>query len=112
MKYLDDVKVIKDNDEYKKEGVYLGMVGTIIFAEIRYNSFYVAFNTNNEKSLYKTCCIKIEDLQLVKDNDSSDEIILEDLPKHNPNWWCKVENGYILNLKGERKNKIPHNYDS
>ena len=40
------------------------------------------------------------------------EDILEDLPDHDPAWWCKVEDGYILNLKGERKNKIPYDYNS
>ena len=42
----------------------------------------------------------------------NDEDILEDLPAHNPDWWCRVEDGYILNLKGERKNKIPYDYNS
>jgi len=37
---------------------------------------------------------------------------LEDLPGNDPNWWCKVEDGYITNLKGERKNKIPYDYNS
>ena len=26
--------------------------------------------------------------------------------------WCKVEDGYIINLKGEKKNKIPFDYES
>ena len=26
------------------------------------------------------------------------EQILQDLPKQNPKWWCKVEDGYIINL--------------
>ena len=42
----------------------------------------------------------------------TDEAILEDLPNHDPEWWCKVEDGYIWNLKGEKKNKIPYDYDS
>lgn len=49
---------------------------------------------------------------LVASRGPSDEDILEDLPGHDPAWWCKVEDGYILNLKGERKNKIPYDYDS
>lgn len=35
-----------------------------------------------------------------------DEVILSDLPGYDPNWLCKVEDGYIKNLKGEKKNKI------
>ncbi len=112
MKYLDDVQLINERDEYKKEGLTVGMIGTIINAEIRDTAFFVVFHTNDEKDWYKTCNIKIVDLQLKKDNNCSDKTILEDLPKQNPNWWCKVENGYILNLKGERKNKIPYDYNS
>ncbi len=56
--------------------------------------------------------VVIEDLELVRSANMSDEVILEDLPKHDPRWWCKVENGYILNLKGEKKNKIPYKYNS
>lgn len=43
MKLLDDVKVIKDNEEYKKSNVYSGMIGTIIDAEIRDNYFHLIF---------------------------------------------------------------------
>ena len=57
--------------------------------------------------------IKIEDLELVRKNpDISDESILDSLPANNPAWWCKVEDGYILNLLGNKKNKIPYDYDS
>ena len=58
------------------------------------------------------CEIKIKDLELVKDNGFTDKELLESLPVNNPEWWCKVENGYIVNLKGEKKNKIPYDYDS
>ena len=40
------------------------------------------------------------------------EFILNDLPQNNPKWWCKVEDGYILNLLGEKKNKEPYKYHS
>ena len=40
--------------------------------------------------------IFIEDLDLVRDGDSSEAEILEKLPKNNPKWWFKVEDGYIL----------------
>ena len=52
------------------------------------------------------------ELELVEDNKCSDDIILESIPRHNKDWWCKVEGGYIVNLKGERKNKIPYDYNS
>ena len=42
--------------------------------------------------------------------DVTDEDILDALPLHNPEWGCKVEDGYILNLKGERLNKYAYNY--
>ena len=47
---------------------------------------------------------------LVNNYDESE--LLRDLPNHNPKWWCKVENGYIMNLLGEKKNKIPYQYNS
>ena len=49
----------------------------------------------------------VGDIETVEDGHYTDEIILKDLPKQNPKWWCKVENGYIINLLGEKKNKIP-----
>ena len=51
--------------------------------------------------------IKIKDLELEEDSMFSEKEILEDLPKQTPKWWCKVEDGYIMNLLGEKKNKIP-----
>jgi len=123
MKFLDDVSVIEDRDSYKINGVIKGMEGTIIDAEIRDNCFHVIFvdpKTKNPNFNYENddwdddilCSIKIEDLKLVKDNGCSDEWILDAIPKNNPQWWCKVEDGYITNLKGERKNKIPYDYNS
>lgn len=126
MKFLDDVKVIVDRKEYSEEGVHKGMIGTIIDAEIRFDCFHVAFIDERvqdkefmsiEENIYKLeddilCPIKIKDLKLIKDNKCSDEWILDAIPLHNKDWWCKVEDGYITNLKGERKNKIPYDYDS
>ena len=56
--------------------------------------------------------IKIEYLELVKDNNTSDDLILEEIPKNNPKWWCKVEYGFITNLLGEKKNQTPYDYNS
>ena len=128
MRVGDDVKVINDNEKYAQEGVYKGMIGYINMPEIRDNSFMVTFideNFNmheddpewfeehfNELKDDIFCIIKIEDLELVKEGDATDEMILEELPKNNPKWWCKVEDGYIMNLLGEKKNKIPYDYNS
>ena len=122
MKLLDDVKVI--NDKYKNEGISMGMIGTIIDADIKWNSFYVCFqdpritdknfmsNEENFKLLKNDicCAIKIEDLELVKDGNCTDETIKNSLPENHKDWWCKVENGFIINLDGKKKNKIAYNY--
>ena len=112
MKYLDKVKLTVDRDRYKKDNVFKGEIGIIWLPEIRENEFYVAFETGNQKDRYKYSCIKIEDLELVEYSGCSNEDILDGIPKNNPKWWCKVEGGYILNLLGEKKNKIPYDYNS
>ena len=112
MKYLDKVKLIKKRNEYADNNVSVGEIGTIFEAEIRDNSFFVIFDNKSEYKWYKDCIIKIQDLELVEEGNVTDEEILETLPKNNPKWWCKVENGYIMNLLGEKKNKIPYDYNS
>ena len=49
---------------------------------------------------------------MIKNNNYSDDLIFDALPSPDKRWWYKVENGYIINFLGERKNKIPYNYDS
>ena len=126
MKMLDDVKVIKDRDEYRKENIFAGMIGTIIDAEIRFGEFFVCFQDqrtldrefmSKEENIFKLkndICIpiKIEDLELVEDAGTTDKTIKNAMPKYNTRWWCKVEDGYITNLNGERKNKVPYDYNS
>lgn len=128
MKIYDDVMVIIDKETYSKNGVFKGMVGYICMPEIRDESFMVCFTDENFKKHEndpewleahydeleddKFAIIKIEDLKLVRDRKTSNESILNELPKHNPKWWCLVEDGYIMNLLGERKNKIPFDYNS
>lgn len=109
MKYLDKVKVLND---YGESNIFKGEVGTIFDAEIRDGCFHVIFNTNHKNDWYKYGVIKIEDLLVVEESSTTDEQILEELPLNNPKWWCKVEGGYILNLLGEKKNKIPYDYNS
>ena len=124
MKLLDDVKVI--NDKYKNEGISRGMIGTIIDADIRWDSFYICFQDQrvydekfmkNKENIFdlkddKCCAIKIEDLELVKNGNCSDETIKNSLPKNHKDWWCKVEDGFIVNLKGKKKNNIAYDYKS
>lgn len=112
MKFLDEVRISRINESYKKKGINTKMTGTIIEAAIRGNEFLIVFVAKNMYDDDIIIPIKITDLELVKDNNTSDDIILEDLPKNNPKWWCKVENGYIMNLLGEKKNKIPYDYNS
>ena len=124
MKLLDDVRVINDN--YQDQGIRKGMVGTIIEAEIRWDSFFVNFQDqrvydkafmSKEENVFRlkddVCFgIKIKDLELVKDNQCADEMIRKSLPESYKDQWCKVENGYIVNLSGKRKNRIAYNYNS
>lgn len=127
MKYLDKVKLINDKD-YVNLGLKYGRIGRIISAEIRDDEFYVNFIDENfyqhkdDKSWFEkhmkelkddiSIPIKIKDLELLEESDISDNDLLEAIPKNNPSWWCKVENGYIVNLLGEKKNKTPYNYNS
>lgn len=124
MKFLDEVKVINNN--YAKYGITEGMIGTIIDADIRWDTFYVSFEDQrlydkefmkikeNIFHLNKDICIgvKISDLTVLKESKIGNKEILENLPEKHKNTWCKVENGFILNLSGERKNKIAYKYDS
>ena len=107
MKLYDKVKIIRMDSEYKKDIEFLK--GTIIQPEIRDERFYVAFS-KGEGYLYQD--VKINDLEVVEEGWGTDEVILEELPQKNPKWWCKVEDGFILNLLGEKKNKIPYDYNS
>lgn len=124
MKFLDNVRVLNTN--YEKKGITKGMIGTIIDADIRWNSFYVNFQDQRvfdkdfmkkEENIFKLnndiCLgIKIKDLEVVNSSNIDNNVIYENLPEKHKDWWCKVEDGYITNLKGKKKNKIPYDYDS
>lgn len=105
MKYLDEIEVITDN--YEKFGIPKGAKGTIIMPEIRNQCFECELDCSVE-----IFPIKIKDLKVISESQIEDSIILNDLPTNEPKWWCKVEDGYIINLLGERKNKEQYNYDS
>lgn len=109
MKYLDEVKVL--TDKYLDEGVSKGAIGTIIFSWLRNDKYEVVFSHRDGRD-YAQILIHVSELEVVRSSNMTDKDILEDLPGNDPNWWCKVEDGYILNLKGERKNRIPYDYNS
>ncbi len=108
MKYLDRVRVL--TDDYEQYGIYKGDEGHIMNPEIRYGTFL--FYRENPETLADDAdaSIRIQDLEVVESSDATDEDILDALPLHDPEWGCKVEDGYILNLKGERLNKYAYNY--
>ena len=108
MKYLDEI--IITTDKYEKDGIPKGTKGVIISSEIRGKHFLCELSNVSSYNELSTICI--EDMEVTNDFNIDDETILNDLPLHDPHWWCKVEDGYILNLLGERKNKIPYDYDS
>ena len=108
MKLYDSIIILNDN--YISQGIKKGTKGAIVHAPIRGSSFLVElFDVEEELPLYS---IKIKDMEVTKESDITDEDILEDLPTPDPRWWCKVEDGYILNLLGERKNKVAYDYNS
>ena len=124
MKLLDEIKVVNDN--YKDNGITQGMIGTIIEADIRWNSFYVCFQDqrvydkefmkiqDNIFKLKKDIClgIKISDMEVVRESSVDNNEIYNNLPENHKDCWCKVENGFIVNLKDEKKNSIPYCYNS
>lgn len=110
MKYFDRVRVISDG--YEDHGIYKGDEGHILNAEIRGGCF--DFYRENPLTLEDdaNAPVRIEDLEVVESSDMTDKEILEALPLKNPAWWCKVEDGYIINLKGEKLNTVPYKYNS
>ena len=109
MKLYDRIEII--TDAYEKQGIKRGTLGAIVFPEIRDDTFGVEL-FNLPKGVYELQSIKIQDLKVIEESKITDEAILEELPLNNPAWWCKVEDGYIINLLGEKKNKIPYDYNS
>ena len=120
MNLFDNVKVLESRQIYSEREIYKGMIGTIIDAEIRGRTFNLIFTDPTpftEETMYSIkpdiiCAIYIKDLEVVEESDCTDDYLLINLPKQNPKWFCKVEDGYIINLLGEKLNKIPYDYDS
>ena len=109
MKYLDSIVVT--TNKYAQLGIKKGTKGAIVMPEIRNNTFECELFEVDEE-LYPILSVNVSDLDVIQPSDITDKDILEDLPNQDPHWWCKVEDGYIMNLLGERKNKIPYDYDS
>ena len=112
MKIYDIVRVKANKDYLVKQGIYAGREGKIIEPEIVRGAFRVFFidTTCKEPDIFAD--VLIEDLDLLEAGFASDEIILEELQARSSEKWCKVENGYIVNLLGEKKNKKAYRYDS
>ena len=108
----DKVKVLNDRPEYAEEGVKRDMVGRICTAEIRDNCFEVCFIDSEMKKDDIFCPIKIKDLEMVECGFGTMKNVWEELPSPDPRWWCVVEDGFIKNFNGEKKNKIAYDYDS
>lgn len=108
MKLYDRVRVL--SDAYEEFGIKKGDEGHILIAEIRGGTFCFTREDPITKEEDDGVPVKIEDLELVKDGGATDEMILEELPLNNPEWGCKVIDGYIYNLKGERMNEYAYDY--
>lgn len=109
MRYLDKVKLLKDYGEKAQTGD----VGVIWLPEIRDNTFFVMFDKTKSDEPYDPVyySVNIADIELVEEYGLTNEQISQDLPSDEP-WLCIVEDGYIKNLNGEKKNKIAYDYDS
>ena len=126
MKLFDKIRVLKDCEYYNKNGIFKGRIGRINSAEIRDNCFEVVFiderffdktfewTDENMSTVEDDIFLEmpIEDLEVIEESKANDEDILESIPLKNKEWWCKVEDGFIINLLGEKKNKIPYDYNS
>ena len=107
----DKVKVKTSNPKYETYGIKQGAIGRICSAEIRDNSFEVCFIDEKMVEDDIIIPINIQDLELVDKGFGNIQIIQQELPSDQP-WWCIVEDGFIKNLKGDKKNKIAYDYDS
>ena len=113
MKFMDDVKVL--TNKYEKQGIYKDDIVLILFPEIRDCRFGVVKTLSNGDDVAEAC-VKIKYLEYVGSQiNASDDWIRRELPgkeEDKDKWWCKVVDGYIINLAGERKNKVPYDYNS
>ena len=109
MKYMDTVRLV--SGDYKEFGLKIGDIGTLLEPEIRSSAtLFFLEEVDSARDAVFGAPVYIGDLEVVEEANVSDEALLEALPMHNPEWWCKVEDGYIWNLKGEKKNEVPYDY--
>ncbi len=113
MRYLDTVRITKEKPEYAEIGLHAGDTCVIWLPEIRDNTFLVMVDSTAPDEPYdpEYYCVNVADLELVEEYGLTNEQIAKSLPSDQP-WWCIVEDGFIKNLKGEKKNKIAYDYDS
>ncbi len=107
MKYFDEVMIL--TEDYEKNGLKKGARGIVVSPMITDNTFKVIFFDGNNWD-FILHDIFIGHLTEKTRGCSTDKDILKRLPKRNKSLWCKVEDGFILNLNGEVKNKIPYEY--
>lgn len=107
MKWMDEVKVL--TDKYEEQGVKKGEKGLIIEPEIVDNKFNVVFFKGDGWD-FVVLDVFIGHIRETKESEATDKDIKRRLPNKDASIWCKVEDGIILNLKGERKNTIPYDY--
>lgn len=124
MKIFDKIKVKNDCKYYNSNGIYKGRIGRINSAQIVDNTFEVVFIDERffDKNFKWTdenmetmeddifLYVNIDDIEVIEESNMTDNDILEFTQKKS--LWCKVEDGYIVNLLGEKKNKIPYDYKS
>lgn len=108
----DIVKIKKDADYLVKQGVHSGREGKIIEPEIENGCFRVLFIDRFYKEPDIIADVKIEHLELVEYGFASDDILLEEIGARSGEKWCKVVNGFIMNIVGDKKNKVAFDYNS
>ena len=113
MKFMDRVKVL--TDKHEKDDIFKGDIVRILLPEIRGNAFGVVKTYECGGDGWITS-VNIKDLEYVEsDIDAPEDWLRRELPgieEDKDKWWCKVVDGYIVNLAGEKKNKIPYDYNS
>ena len=108
MKLYDGVVLINDREEYAAHGLHKGDRGAILEPFFGENGIVeVEFFDNPNVDV---TCVLFWDLEVTDSSNQTDEDILAQLPDNDPSIWCKVEDGFVKNLKGECLNSIPYDY--
>ena len=51
-------------------------------------------------------------MEVVRESNIDNNDIYNNLPANHKDCWCKVEEGFIVNLKGEKKNNKSYHYST